>query len=247
MICEHLRPPDLMYCWNIRMVRCEWGETMLLVKPWPRGVLEEEVKWRNGKERKKKKHTFYWRVSSDELYWRFCLTSMVPWRATSNQSPHSPPTLCCFVSSFPLTWLISHPLCLFSSFDPIIIHPFLIRRWFQPIQLIKWIAIFVAVENLKTVSFCGKMSSIVAVTPPHTYHSVEPWLLSLPVLSSSGILACVMYVCMHHTVQNACVMYTSIMFFTALKTFMRINSITILKSANHTFFCQQKRSPPRYY
>ena len=34
---------------------------------------------------------------------------MVPWRATSNQSPHSPPTLCCFLSSFPLTCPISQP------------------------------------------------------------------------------------------------------------------------------------------
>lgn len=81
-------------------------------KPWLKGAVEEEVEWREGKGRD---DTLYWRGSSDELYWRLCLASMVPQRATSNQSPQSHSlTLLLFLSSFLLTLLISPSTLLFS-------------------------------------------------------------------------------------------------------------------------------------
>lgn len=83
-------------------------ETELGEKLWLKGALVGEVKWRDGKERDE--YTLYWRGSSDELYWRFCLAWMVPQRATSNQSPRSHSlTLLFFLCSFLLTLLICLP------------------------------------------------------------------------------------------------------------------------------------------
>ena len=77
-------------------------------KPRLEGALEGEVEWRDGKERDE--YTLYWRGSSDELYWRFCLAWTVPQRATSNQSLQSHSLTLFFLSSFLLTLLISAPV-----------------------------------------------------------------------------------------------------------------------------------------
>lgn len=137
------------------MVRYEWGETELREKLWLKGALEGEVKWRDGKERVE--YTLYWRGSSDELYWSFCLAWMVPQRATSNQSPQSHSlTLLFFLSSSLLTLLISLPLSFFSLHLPplLFLTPFLClhpshKRWSLPSQPIKLTAIIETVADPK--------------------------------------------------------------------------------------------------
>lgn len=84
------------------------------------------------------------------------------------------PTLCYFLSSFLLTCLIFHPLCLFSSWVPIIIS--ISHQEANAPQLIKLPVFFVSVADLRTVTLGEKMSSIMAILPPHphTSHQVEP-------------------------------------------------------------------------
>lgn len=110
------------------------------------------------------------------------------------------PTLCCFLSSFFLTCLISHPLCLFSSWVPTIFS--ISNQKVNAPQLIKLTVIFVAVADLRTVALGEKMSSIMAILPTKWNHLHEPSLFlylffSVSVITSSDSFACMDCVCIH--------------------------------------------------
>lgn len=180
-----------MCCWNIRLVRCGWGETMLLEKPWPRGALEEEVKWKNGKERKvKEAYALLKRV----VRWALLEVFSPEWcHGGQHRINHSlSPTLCCFLSSFPLTWWISHPLCLFSSLVPIIIS-ISYQEVISAHSLNKIISNFCDCRNTQNCNLLWKIVIYNGCPPPpytHTPPLLPPdWTLYIAPLSPTLLQA----------------------------------------------------------
>lgn len=94
----------LLHCCYVNLGQQLWdgnnNSTGIWRKRWNGGIKERDECSR------------YWRGSSGELYWRFCLAWMVPLRATSNQShrSHSLTLLLC-LPSFLIALLISSSTC----------------------------------------------------------------------------------------------------------------------------------------